>query len=358
MLIYIVLVSLILVLNSARKRGTISDERFCTITCILFILVTGLRHNDVGSDTTGYFLAFNQIGRMSLPDVIALNKRDIGFYIFEWLVYQMFHSFTALTLIAACIFYIPITKLFYKNSDDIGLSYIVLMAFMFFQFSMTGIRQTIALGFAVLFMLELNSEHRHSLIHIMRIALFACLGILFHRSFVAVLPLLVIRFFDKRKSIAWVCLLLVPVVFILRLRITGAALNVFNTLGFDLAEFSSNTGGITTYVVYVLLFVWGLFLTYSGNEYGEMPTFYLLIMGIAVVLQNFVFVNSIFFRVVWYYSIYMTVYIPKIVTSSRIAEQSRGLLSSIMYVGLLYMYFGITMGSATVLPYKFFWQGM
>lgn len=158
--IYLILILTILVLNNVRKNQRISDKLFCIIICALFILITGLRHNVVGSDTTVYYLQFQEIKQMSLANVIALGKRDFGFFIFEWLVAKCFHDFVVLTLSVACVFYIPITLLIYRYSEDKGLSYLILMAFMFFQFSMTGVRQTMALGFAIMCMLELLKEKK------------------------------------------------------------------------------------------------------------------------------------------------------------------------------------------------------
>ena len=84
MSIYLILLLTILLLNNARRNQRISNKLFCIIICTLFILITGLRHNMVGSDTTVYYLQFQEIKQMSLENVIALEKRDFGFYILEW----------------------------------------------------------------------------------------------------------------------------------------------------------------------------------------------------------------------------------------------------------------------------------
>ena len=86
MSIYLILLLTILVLNNARKNRRMSDKLFCIIICALFILITGLRHNMVGSDTTVYYLQFQEIKQLSLANVIALGRRDFGFYIFEWFI--------------------------------------------------------------------------------------------------------------------------------------------------------------------------------------------------------------------------------------------------------------------------------
>ena len=354
MLIYLLLLATILVLNVFRKNGNISNKTYCIVICSMFVLITGLRHNTVGSDTTGYYLNFYRLSGSSLAEIISLEKRDFGFYIFEWLVDNIFHNFVAVTLIAACIFYIPITKLIYRYSDDYGMSYLILMAFMFFQFSMTGIRQTIALGFAVMFVLELLKEEKS----ILKMLIYVVIGIAMHRSCLIILPMILLHFFKKNYSIAKVSLAVLPIVFVFRGTLTSMATSAFQAIGFELDIYSGSSGGITTLLVYFLLFVWGTFFTYKGQKTNELAPSILSIMGIATVLQVFVSVNSIFFRIVWYYSIFLTIYIPRMLTASKVNRKSYILLKFTVYAGLLYMYLGITIGSAYVVPYQFFWQGV
>lgn len=354
MLIYLLLLAIILVLNVFRTNGNINNRTYCIVICSLFILVTGLRHNMVGSDTTGYYLNFYRLSGSSLGEIISLEKRDFGFYIFMWVIDNLFHNFVALTFTAACIFYIPISILIYKYSDDYGMSYLVLMAFMFFQFSMTGIRQTMALGFAVMFMLELLKREKR----IWKLLIYGLIGITMHRSCLMILPMLFVSFFKKNHFIAKICFVLLPIIFVFRGTLTSKATSVFETIGFELDTYSGSSGGLTTLLVYFLLFAWGLFFTYKNQKENELFYEMLSIMGISTVLQIFVSVNSIFFRIVWYYSIFLTIYIPRMLTVSRVDSRSSKLLNLTVYAGLLYMYLAITIGSAYVIPYRFFWQGV
>lgn len=354
MLIYLFLLAIILVLNIFRKNGNISNRTYCIVICSLLILITGLRHNAVGSDTTGYYLNFYRLSGNSLAEIISLEKRDFGFYIFMWIVDNLFHDFIAVTLIASCVFYIPISILIYKYSDDYGMSYLVLMAFMFFQFSMTGIRQTMALGFAVMFVLELLKSKKS----IWKLLIYGIIGISLHRSCLMILPMLFIPFLKKSRFVAKICFGLLPIIFVFRGTLTSRAVSAFGAIGFDLETYVGSSGGFTTLLVYILLFAWGLFFTYQDKKENEFFNVMLSIIGISSVLQVFVSVNSIFFRIVWYYSIFLTIYIPRMLTVSRVDKKSYILLKFIMYAGLLYMYLGITIGSAYIVPYRFFWQGV
>ena len=71
-------------------------------------------------------------------------------------------------------------------------------------------------------------------------------------------------------------------------------------------------------------------------------------------MQALVIENSIIFRVVWYFSIILTVYLPEVIHSKRLTRQSQVLISMVTYVGVLFMYLNITIASANVVPYQFF----
>lgn len=350
MLIYIFLVIEILLFNLLRKNKNITNKQYCKIIGISMILITGLRGVNVGSDTTVYYLNFNDLSDMSFAQLISEDMRDKGYYILAWAVNKWTGSFHILTLIAAITFYWPISKMIAEYSEDCGLSYLILLAFNFFQFSMTGIRQTMALGFAVLFIMEILREQTRFHLTV----LWLVLGTLMHHSCLLMLIYYIIRLTRKSKKLMWGTVILIPILFLLRSQITVLLLALFDSIGFELSTYIGSGGGITTYLVYILLFVWGLFFTYKDDKQETgMPVEYMNIIGIATALQSFVVVNSIFFRVVWYFALFQIIFIPKLLTTSKVTEKSVGIMRFIIYIGILYMYLGITMSSANVVPYSF-----
>jgi len=354
--IYILLVAVILVLNMQRKRKKISDKTFSIIVCVLLILVAGLRANFVGADTHVYYQSFCEKTNYTLAQVIALDKRDFGYYILEWFVSNYLHEFVFMTLIVACVFYIPLSLFIYEYSRDLGMSYLVLLAFTFVQFSMTGMRQTLAFGFALLFIREILKEKPK---YILAIA-WILIGMSMHKSCIVCFVYLLIKIVKNSRWLAVCTLGLTVVFFQFRARIASIAIILFQEIGFDNYDKYVSGGGLTTYLMYVLLLFWGLFLTYKEKQNTgrmAMPNLYLVILGLATALQGLVYHNSIFFRIVWYFSVFLAIYIPEIVTTSRFNKRDGSIINLVLYAGLLYMYFGITIGSANVLPYQFFWQG-
>lgn len=353
MTIYFVLVILILIFNGIRKKGGLSDKFFSILTCAMFIIIVGFRGKMVGADTWNYYDSFYSYSGYSLAEIIALNKGDFGFFIFQWVIESLFHDFVFLNLAAAIIFYVPLAIFLYENSKDIGLSYLILMAFTFFQFSMTGTRQTIAFGFAIWAIRESIKEKPKILI----VLFWILIGVSFHKSCIITLFYLLIRKFANKKWAVYGLIPLVSLFFIFRSQITTYVISVLAPETYEEYMGYVSGGGTTTYMVFVLLLIIGMLLLCEPetNVYNKIR-FYLVLFGVAVAMQALVMENSIIFRVVWYFSIILTVYLPELVNSKRLTRQSKALVSLMTYVGVLFMYLNITISSANVVPYHFFWS--
>lgn len=351
MTIYYLLVISILLFNVIRKKGGISDKTFSVLACAMFIIIVGFRGKTVGADTWNYYNSFYSYSDYSLAEIIALNKRDFGFFIFQWFIEYFFHDFVFLNLAAAIIFYVPLTVLLYENSKDIGLSYIILMAFTFFQFSMTGIRQTMAFGFAIWAIREIIKERPK----LLKVLFWVLIGISFHRSCLITLLYLVIRMLINKKWTIYGIVPLVAFFFIFRSQITTYAISILAPEAYKEYMGYVSGGGTTTYVVFIFLLIIGLLLLSKSeiNIYSK-KRYYLLLFGCAVAMQALVMENSIIFRIVWYFSIILTVYLPELIHSERLTQKSQSIISMGTYVGALFMYFNITITSANVVPYQFF----
>lgn len=354
MSIYVLLVVTILILNTARKNRLVSDKAFSVIICGLFILITGLRADSVGADTWNYYSSFHEKSHYTLNQILALNKRDYGYFILEWFVSRYMGDFVFMTLIVACVFYIPISIFIYERSSDMGLSYLILLAFNFFQFSMTGMRQTLAFGFSLLFIREILKDKPNYFWAFVWIVI----GMSMHKSCFIVLIYFVIKLVKRRLTVFLCSLGLIFIFFMYRVPISIMIINWFHEIGFDNYTKYDSGGGITTYVIYVILLIIGLLFTYRENKNNKpsMPNMYLLIIGVSTALQGLVYQNSIFFRMVWYFSIFLIIYIPELIKTFRVNKRDARFIKWMFYAGIFYMYFGITIDSAKSLPYLFFWQ--
>ncbi len=354
MVIYIVLVAAILLLNYIRSIGNLSKRQFCWIIGVAMILITGLRGVDVGADTVVYYFNFERLGNMTWSQLTASDPRDFGYYSIAWLVSRYIGSFTVITMIAALAFYVPITLLIQRYSEDPGLSFLVLMAFNFFQFSMTGIRQTMAIGMTVLFMMELLKPK----VRLWRCVLWLVIAVNMHASAWLILVFPLVRKIWSKREIVYATLCLIPIVFVFRSSALSWIMEMLSNFGFGIEEYEGGGGGLTTFIVYFILLLWGLFFSKTGGfgQEDKMPYLWLGVFEIAVLLQPLVMESSVLFRVVWYFAIYMIIYIPKVIKTSTFGVQVKQLANIVVYAGVLYMYLFMTIDSAYVAPYMF-WFG-
>ena len=331
----------------------LTKKQFCYIIGIAFILITGLRSVNVGSDTTVYYLDFIAMKNITWEYLMSLEKRDIAYFVLAWIVSNTTGSFILMTMFTAVVFYVPIMKLIEKYSEDPGLSFLILMAFNFFQFSMTGMRQTIAFGLVLMYFLEIHEKDYSK----KKAFIFLLLGILFHRSALIAILYPIIKRMSRQKVVAQLLLILVPISFLFRGSIISSMRTVFELIGFDLTESESVGGGLTTFLVYVVLTVGSLLISSQVEKENLSSNEMILYSVIGTSLQAFVLVNSIFFRVAWYFAIFFIILIPKFLKKGIFISDDLKILNMFAYVAILFMYLFITKGSATVLPYEFFWQG-
>lgn len=353
MLIYTILVALIILMSSLLSMNRITKKQFCIVVGLAFVLITGLRSVNVGSDTTVYYLDFITMKDRPIEYIFAPDRRDVIYFLLSWIVAKTIGSFVFITMFTAIVFYYPVMKLIYKYSKDPGLSCLVLMAFNFFQFSMTGVRQTIAFGLVILFFIELHEKGRFG----KKGFFYILLASLFHLSAIIALMYPLIKRLSKRRIFVQLLLVLVPISFLFGGYVIRALQGVFVLLGFDLITPEYLGGGFTTFLVYVVITV-GAFLLSPKDSEGAITSNEMILYAIfGTSMQAFVLASSIFFRVAWYFALFFIIIIPEILIKSRVASKERQILKVFVYLGVLFMYFFITKGSATVLPYEFFWQG-
>lgn len=345
---------LILLLGFYQKRGGISVTTYCKIIGSLFVLITGLRSDIVGSDTTVYYMGYERLCNVdSLHEAIA-NHGDIAYYAFAWLYAHIIGlPFWCLTLTVALFFYFAVTRFIIKYSADPTLSFLILMAFSFFQFSMTGIRQTIAFGFVLLTLYEAFKPK----VSIMRMIIYILIGYFFHNSCAICLLILPMLLYKKNQSQGLIIfsILIIAIGFIFRNQMVNVLLIISADSRFSVYNNMLNQGaGFTTYLLYLIIYI--IFLcketSYIKQTGRGLLDFWLLVA--AIFSQSLVLVEPVMFRIAWYFAISLPIIIPQIINT--FSEANKPIANTITYAGVLFMYLGITMGTATVLPYKFFWQ--
>ena len=122
---------------------------------ILFVL-SALRAEEVGIDVQNYLNMYKTVAKYnwtSLVDFISANSdnfKDTVYYYTGWLFSRFFDN-EQWWLVAIALFYsIVVGRLIYKESKQPAISIVMLVSLGFYYFSMTGLRQTIAMSILIL----------------------------------------------------------------------------------------------------------------------------------------------------------------------------------------------------------------
>lgn len=352
MTVYYVLLCTILLLGWLQKSNIIKKNLYCNIIGILFALVTGLRSQDVGSDTTIYYIGYENFIHTNNIEAAIANHEDVGYFTFAWLYAHEGLPFWALTLTVSIFFYFAVTKFIRSYSSDPTLSFLILMAFSFFQFSMTGIRQTIAFGFTLL---ALNEAFRADFSY-KKILIYILLGYLFHKSCLIFLLLIPILLFKNKVNNIFV---IISIIFLFigllyNTDLMSMMLALSSDTRFEEYEIDNLGAGLTTYLLYFAIYLILIFNLKNYERLTRRGGLDICLVFFSVLFQSTVLVQSIMFRIVWYFSIALIIILPQMIQT--FTKSNRRLADAIVYSALLYMYLGITMQTAHVVPYKFFWQ--
>lgn len=148
------------------KKGSVKTEqirrdKFLVTIGLLLIFQSALRNLAVGPDTYQYFTTFEYVHSLSWDEVIGNltnylshgNIKDPGYTLFVKLFQTIIPDFRCFLFAVALVFFIPLLRLFkYYNVpiDGCLMSLALYQALFYYFFSITGIRQTLATGIALL----------------------------------------------------------------------------------------------------------------------------------------------------------------------------------------------------------------
>ena len=321
----------------------------CIIIGIVYFLLAALRGRCVGGDTDIYVRAFE---RISLLDIVATYEqadKDPVFYVFLNLVSKFTDSYTVLFIIIALFFTISVTRFLYKYSKDPTLSWIIVLAFSLYQFTLTAMRQTIAISFVLIaFSYLFEGKWLKGIIAVL-------LGTLFHSSAIAVLMVFVVYKVKLNKPMLWISVGVLGLSFILNKQIARLALNVFqgDSTSYGISEEQS---GLTMLFVIFVLYVFAVFFVNSKDLENSKETKMLFILSFfAVFFETLVPAQPIFFRIAFYFLFALIVLVPNVIFTGRKREDLL-ILYLVIAVLLSIQYFVFTIGSSYIFPYYTFWQ--
>lgn len=337
---------LVLVIGLLSKQFRNGKKFFCISTGTIYFFIAALRSSHVGGDSFNYRNMFELLAGRDLDISLLYSKRDPVFFAFLSFVGKFTSNYTVLFTIVAAFFCFAVWYYIYKYSYDPVLSVIVLLAFNLYQFSLTGMRQTIAMAFVIFSMISIN-EGKRVLPYI-----FVVLGSLFHASAFAFIVIPILRHIPiTKKKIKWSVAVLI-VAFLLRNKIATMLIGFISDRGYQVNMVQS--GFTMMLVIFILYIVMAIFVKEYAENDGNYHFQYWIAMG-AVFFETLVTAQNIFFRIAFYFLMVFVTLLPNIAHYAK-NRNTRLILSLGLYIVLSVQYLVFTIGSSNILPYTFFWQ--
>lgn len=346
--IYILFLIVYFVLSRSgdRKRNVHNFAKFC---CFILFLESGLRHANVGPDTSTYYLSFMELQTESWTNLLNRfheayvlgEARDPSYALIVKLFSLVSSNWQFFVIIGACVYFVALYKFITRYVDTFpGM----LLAFtfcisLFHIIPLSGMRQQFTMAIAML-LPPLIEEKK--LVKFLAIVL---IGSTIHVSLIFVLPLYFLYHYFTGNSKLFIVLsfLCMPI-------IASSAKHILRTLVSFLANdyyagyLNNERSGAFLYIIFFALIILVTIFYYDKVDFKSKKLFCSALMMISLTVPLIV-VDGAMIRIGQYFTIYSMLFLPYIIRRSK----NKMLLYSIIGA-LLYLTF------STNFEYHFFWE--
>jgi len=337
---------LLIILKPICDRIKNGRKVYCVIVGNVYFGIAALRYRTVGSDTDIYVRAFERLSEAPVLQAATYYEKDPFFWICLSVIGKITQNYTWLFIVVAALFCGAITYYIYKYSTDLCLSFIILLSLNLYQFSLTGMRQTIAMAFIILALIFLREDK------IVKSIIFIVIASLFHSSALVILIIVLLRKIKIPIKMLWCLPFCGILVFVFNTPIALKLIKLVEERGYEVEELGN---GVTMAFVIFCLFVLCICFAQSYKKVDEKyMQNYWLAFG-AVFFEMLVPTQSIFFRIAFYFLLVFVTLLPNVV-NSIINVKYRGVIRLGLYVLLSVQYLVFTIGSCNIIPYYTFWQ--
>lgn len=320
------------------------------LASMLLFLISSFRSISFGTDTIGYVNSYILLGYRNLSDLwlnfITNTGKDPFFYLVSKIVNLTGASYQIWLAAIAGIFSYSIAKLIDKYSEEPYLSFVSLISLGYFYFSLTGLRQTMALSFIVL---SYNYLRERKLIAFVTLVI---MGSLFHSTAIIFL----IAYPISNIKVGWkqtlgILMLFIGVYFFKnQVREIISYFNIIEVYqSYNEREVALSFSG---FIIQLFIYLFCLWFKDDilKDDIKNQSLYNLLFLGL--VFQLLAVIIAEFFRISMYFSIFGIILIPNAL--NKIKDKN---LKIIVYLLVFSAFMLYLFRNGTFNGYKFYWQG-
>lgn len=330
-------------------KGERKEKIVAVIGMLVLFLLAALRMPNPDTDAPRYVMAFKkylQYDFSGLKQIIELEgTKDPTFYYTGWVFSRAFKD-PQWWLAAIALFYsVMVGKLIYKDSKQVAISLVMLVSLGFFSFSLTGLRQTVAMSILLLAYPFLEKRR------FVPFAIIVFIASRYHLS--ALVFLLVYPISNKKLGIYHVIIAVIALIVFYAFK-DWLLQFLNNVLGSERFE-SYTTGNATQltmagFAIQTVCFIFALYYYKRMIEADERNLILYNLSFIGWVFQLFSSFIAEFFRVSMMFSIFNIILVANATTCEQ-EKRSRSILQ--MVVIIIFLLYMLKDGR---MYYEFFWQ--
>lgn len=335
---------LILYNNSLKNRRLL----FTVLSTVNWILLSGLRHINIGADTINYmnhyyngvntkwsdiFLSFKEI------EIFGSKGRDAGYFLFQKITQLFAIDYRFYLFIVAIIFTVLLGLWLYKNSSDLFISFLLYSILFYSFFSFTGTRQTLAMTLVVLIGYQFIKQKK-----LVPFLVISIIAITIHKSAIVFFPFYFIADFRITKNSFITAFIMFVILFYYRIPVS---LFFQNVSGYNYGVYDN--AGTTTFTLLLLsVFAVAFWRMDIIINHKPIAIHYYNALILSVLFTPLTWVNPSAMRVVQYFSVFLMLLIPEIVNSFKYKEKYFIYYSIVVLMIIIFIQTNPT--------YLFFWQ--
>lgn len=328
--------------NTSEDYKYIVQKRFTFIICFILFIICAFRsydyENHIGIDTYTYYSMWNNnLSVNSISDLLNFIQDDQGYYVVGWILGKMNFSFTTILLIETLAYVGVMYKFIIKYSKEPLLSTLFFICLLF-TFSMSAIRQSIAMGICLLAYMLYDKYKEKKLKSIIIYGLLVLLAITFHKSAIIFVPAIFISRIKYNKKIIIAFLVIAALTMIFKADFSRIFVSLAGDYSQKYASYVVTGDDVgTKFYIFVLFFV--LLNIIFSKKYNKKSNSDSLIYMILTMIIMFPAVQSGggMMRIYYYYYMFAPVYISN--TINGIVDKKFKLLleiSIIVFVTILF----------------------
>lgn len=333
-----------LLLELKVKNG---KKYFCILTGAILFLYAALRGIDYTTDIQGYISSYQKYSTYSFQQILALyvsNIKNPSFYVVGWVLSRVFENPQWWLASIGAVYAFCGVYVIYKESENPLLSVIAWLSLGFFSFSLSGLRQTLALSLTMLAYFPAKNRK------FWKFLILLILATLFHTS--AFVFLLVYPIVDKKIGIGHAIIALTAVIIFVGFQGTVRSLIAFFFDDSYLGGYADRENALTFtgFIIQVAIFVFCMIYYPNVRKRYKNGDILYNLSFVGILFQLFSSMIAEMFRVSMYFSFFNVLLIPLAISTEPNKKMRWFLTTAILIIFFLNMF------KNGVPVYEFFWQ--